>query len=394
MRSLPLLGAPPDATDPIRSPLLAKGFRPFFLLAAAFAALVVPLWVLALFGVIRVGGHLDPVTWHAHEMLFGFAGAVIAGFLLTAAGNWTGRETAVGGKLLALVLLWIAGRLAMTTGAGLPSWIASGIDLAFLPAVTLAIGVPIARAGSRRNYVVLAMLVAMSLANLALHAGAARTGLLVGVDVVALLMVVIAGRVVPMFTRNATRNDAVRSHPRLDAAAALSVAAVAVADASGSASATFLTCSIAAALVASRTVHWGARSAAREPLLWILHAGHAFIPVGLALRAASAVHPAIGASLGIHAITAGAIGALTLGMMARVALGHTGRPLVAPRPVAVAFGLVLAAALVRVGVPLVLPALTMTSLAVTAVLWALAFAIFAIAYAPILAAPRIDGKPG
>ena len=224
----------------------------------------------------------------------------------------------------------------------------------------------------------------------------ARRALLVGVDAITFFMVVIAGRVVPMFTRNATRVESIRSVPKLDAASALSIAVVILLDASGmtSAVARVAVYAIAAALVAARTVHWGMRASFRDPLLWILHLGHAFIPLGLVLRAASAASPTIPASAGLHAITAGAVGALTLGMMARVSLGHTGRLIVAPRSATIAFVLVLSAAVVRVGAPLLFPSAYLQALALTAALWGLAFAIYAVAYAPILFAPRIDGKPG
>ncbi len=389
-----MIGAAPPGTTGV-APVLAKGFRPFFLLAAAFAVVIVPLWVLALLGWAQVGGHLDPVTWHAHEMIFGFAGAVIAGFLLTAVGNWTQRETAIGRSLAALTALWIGGRLAMATGAGLPSWLVAGIDLAFLPAVALAIGRPIVLAKNRRNYVLLAMVLVLAAANALVHGGAGRRWLLVGVDVVTFFMVVITGRVLPMFTRNATKSEAVRSHPKLDLAAMVAVLAVVVADVVSSPLPVFVTCAVAAALVGARAVHWGAGLARRDPLLWILHAGHAWIPLGLALRAVSAISPTtVSPSPGLHALTAGAIGALTLGMMARVALGHTGRPMHAPRGIATAFVLVTLAAAVRVLVPLVAPGLYLRALEVTALLWAGAFALYVVKYAAILWSPRADGKPG
>ena len=376
-RSLRLVTDPPDVIGARPPPILAKGFRPFFLLGAIIAALLVPVWMLALSGVVTLGGRLDPVTWHAHEMVFGFAGAIIAGFLLTAAGNWTQRETAVGGPLAALVALWIAARAALFLSS---SWIAVALDVAFLPAVALAIGRPIIAARSRRNFVMVAMLVLLSAANAAVHfGGEPRRALLAGVDIVTFLMVVIAGRVVPMFTKNATRIESVRSHPKLDVAAALSVLAIVVTDVFAPIPrivevAVF---SIAATLVAARTVHWGTRHTFRDPLLWILHVGHMFIPVGLALRP-------FAPSPGLHAITAGAIGALTLGMMARVALGHTGRSLVAPAPTKAAFLLVTFGAVLRVA-GMLQPA---------ALLWSLAFLLYAASYAPILFAPRVDGKAG
>jgi uncharacterized protein involved in response to NO len=376
-RSLRLVGDPPETVGSPPAPFFAKGFRPFFLVGSVLAAVLVPLWVLALSGAVTLGGRLDPVTWHAHEMVFGFAAAVIAGFLLTAAGNWTQRETATGVPLAALVVLWVAGRVALFTST---SWIAVALDLAFLPAVALAVGRPIVAAKSRRNFVMVAMLLLLAAANAAVHFGAEpRRALLAGVDIVTVLMVVIAGRVVPMFTKNATRIGSIRSVPALDIAAALAVVLVLGADvfAPVPRMAEVAVFELAAILVAARTLHWGTRHAFRDPLLWILHVGHAWIAVGLALRP-------FAPSPGLHAITAGAVGALTLGMMARVALGHTGRALVAPPSMTVAFVLVTVGTALRVAG--IVPA--------SAVLWALAFLLYAVTYAPILVAPRADGKPG
>jgi uncharacterized protein involved in response to NO len=400
MRPLRLVTDPPEVVGSRPPPILAKGFRPFFLLGAVAAAVLVPLWVLALNGVMTVGGRLDPVTWHAHEMVFGFGAAVIAGFLLTAVGNWTQRETATGASLLALVVVWLAGRIVLAAGASIPPSLASAIDIAFLPCVALAVATPIVASKNRRNFIVVAMLLVMSLANAWVHFArdpmAARRALLVGVDVITFFMVVIAGRVLPMFTRNATRVETIRSLPKLDVAATLSIAAVIALDASGVTStlARVGVYATAAALVAARTRHWGMRASFRDPLLWILHLGHAWIPVGLALRAASSATPQIPASAGLHAITAGAIGALTLGMMARVSLGHTGRLIIAPRSASIAFVLVTAAASIRVAAPIFLPEHYLLALAVTGALWGLAFAIYVVAYAPLLFAPRIDGKAG
>lgn len=180
MRTLQLLGDPPRPTAPLRLPLFAKGFRPFFLLGATFAAAMVPLWILALFGLVSIGGRLDPVTWHAHEMVFGFGAAIIGGFLLTAVGNWTGRETAIGVPLLLLTASWLAGRAVMTAGAAVPAWLVAAIDVSFLPGVAMAIGRPIVAARDRRHYPIIAMLVVMAGANLCLHvhpATDARRGL-------------------------------------------------------------------------------------------------------------------------------------------------------------------------------------------------------------------------
>jgi len=367
-------------TREMPSPSLEKGFRPFFLLGALFAIVMVPLWLLVLFGIVQLNGRLDPVTWHAHEMVFGFGGAIVAGFLLTAVGNWTRRETAVGGHLLLLVGLWLAGRF--TTIA----------DIVFLPAVALAIARPLVRTHNRRNYVVVVMLLLLSAANVWVHLGGGRRALLAGVDIVTFFMVVITGRVVPMFTRNATARTTVRSLPKLDVVAALSIVAVAVIDALAveSPALRLAVFASAAVFVAARAMHWGARAASRVPLLFILHVGHAWIAIGLALRAAAAITGLVPSSLGLHALTAGAIGSLTIGMMARVALGHTGRALVAPRAATIAFALVTIAAIARVVVPLVAPGAYLTALVVAAIAWSTAFALYAASYARILVSPRID----
>jgi uncharacterized protein involved in response to NO len=381
--------------------LAAKGFRPFFLLAASFAAAILPLFMLALLGLVRPDAYLDVTSWHAHEMVFGFACAVIVGFLLTAVSNWTGRETVVGPPLLALAALWLAGRVALLT-PGLPRSATAAIDLAFLPAAALVVARPLIAAGKRRNFVMIAVLVALWFTNLTIHLdvlgwlpGWRRRGALVAVDLVVLLSIVIAGRVVPMFTRNATGMTTIRSHPRLDVAAVVSMALLSICDlARPDSGAATLLAAAAAVFAAARAVHWGSRHVGREPLLWVLHVAYTWIPVGLALRVASHVTPAVPAVLAAHALTVGAIGGLTLGMMARVALGHTGRALHAPRSMTVAFALITLAAVVRVLGPLVDIRAYRASLFASGTLWTAAFALYLLVFAPILTAKRLDGKPG
>ena len=366
-----------------------------------FAAAIIPIWLLVLHGSITTGNYVPPFVWHAHEMVFGFATAVIAGFLLTAVGNWTQRETIVGVPLLALAALWIAGRIAFAAATSLPHGTAAIVDLAFLPALALSIAPALVRAKNRRNFVMLGILAALFSANLVVHAdalgmapGHARTGCILGVDVVVTMMVMMAGRVFPMFTRNATGVESIRSLPALDRLAMLSALAMTLADLGDSTRWQAFTAAAASIFIAARAVPWMTRRVLRVPLLWILHVGYAWIPIGLALRAASHLIPSIAESIALHALTAGAIGALTLGMMARVSLGHTGRALVAPRAVAIAFGLVTLGAIVRVVVPLLLATSYERELQIAGVAWSAAFAIFAVAYAPMLASPRVDGKSG
>jgi uncharacterized protein involved in response to NO len=389
--------------------LSASGFRPFFLGAALLAVLGVPMWLLVLSDSASVGaGYLQPMGWHAHEMVFGYACAVVAGFLLTAVKNWTGRDTATGGALYGLALLWLLGRVVLVSGSSLPKLLVALVDLAFLPAVALAIGLPIVASGSKRNYVMLVVLGALFAANLAVHLDA--LGLLpgwqlrashAGVDVVVLLSAIIAGRVIPMFTRNATGSKRIVSVKALDVAALAAIVVYAILDvAAPFSSAAGVAAAAAAVLVVARAARWGGLPALRHPLLWILHFGHAWIAVGLALRAASFVTVSIPSTAGTHALTVGAIGSLTLGMMARVSLGHTGRPL-AVRPVTVvAFVLVTLAACLRVFGPLIGPLIGargvsyLAWLLVSGVAWALAFALFVVGYARILVSPRVDGRPG
>lgn len=393
--------SPPDAVSRRALALGAKGFRPFFLLAALFAAVAVPLWVAIYLGMMPAGTYLEPVAWHAHEMVFGFAVAVIAGFLLTAAGNWTQRETAAGAPLYALALLWLAGRLAVTFASALPRGAAAGIDLAFLPALLIAVGRPIVAARNARNLVMLAVLGTLWLANLAVHLDALgrlrgwqMRGCMVGVDVVVVLLVIMIGRVLPMFTRNATGSTTVRQHPALDRLAVGATALVAVLDAAAPhRAAGAIVATTAGVLVAARAIHWGFRAALRHPLLWILHFGQAWLASGLVLRGLSAAG-LVAEPLATHALTAGAMGSLTLGMMARVALGHTGRKLAPSRWMIAAFALVTLAASARVAGPLVWMARYVSWLELASVAWSAAFVIYLVVCTPILLHRRIDGKRG
>lgn len=401
-RGLQMLGEAPAPTSAPRFALLGKGFRPFFLGAAIFAGLVLPAWGFVLAGRLTPPGYLDPISWHAHEMLFGFTVAVVAGFLLTAVGNWTGKETAIGAPLGSLVALWALGRVAMAAGSVLPGVVVAGLDLAFLPALVLAIARPIVAARNKRNAVIVVAASVLWAANLAVHLdalgflpGVRRRALFVALDVVVLLMVIVGGRVIAMFTRNVVRDDGIRNIPRADLAAAIAAGLVVLMDAFAPAAwVQAIVLGAAAVATAVRTVHWGSLRSRREPLLWILHAGHAFIPLGLALRAAALVSPAVPASSGVHALTAGAVGLLTLGMMARVALGHSGRPIVLPRGFPLAFGLVTVGALARVTAPLLAGGAQLAVLLSSAAVWSLAFLAYAVVYAPVLASPRVDGKPG
>jgi uncharacterized protein involved in response to NO len=402
-RSLLLHGDVGEPAAPPAVALLGKGFRPFFLLAAAFAIAIVPIWLFVVRGVVAPGPYVEPASWHAHEMVFGFLVAVIAGFLLTAVGNWTGRETAVGAPLGGLALLWIAGRVAMAFAAELPRGLPALVDLAFLPALAIALARPLLATKNRRNFVMIAILAALFVANLFVHAeglglaaaGSARRAALAGVDLVLLVALIIAGRVFPMFTRNATRVASIRSVRSLDVLTIAGMAALTALDVALPDSRTAAIFAGAVGVVAAlRSMHWGARHSFGQPLLWILHTGYAWLALGLVLRAVAAFAGAVPASLATHALTVGAFGALTLGMMARVSLGHTGRTLAPPRPMTVAFAAINLAAFARAVVPIFAPAWYFEALVAAGTLWVVAFGLFLICYAPMLARPRVDGKAG
>jgi len=401
--SLSLHGEMPERSSQPRWALAAKGFRPFFLLAAVFAGSIVPLWMLVVAGVVGTSGYLDATSWHAHEMVMGYAVAVIAGFLLTAVGNWTQRETLVGAPLLALSALWVLGRVAMAFAGALPRGLPAVVDLAFLPALILVLGRPLVAAGSRRNFVLLAVLGALFAANCVVHLaalgvmaiGVARQACLVAIDVVALVILIIAGRVFPMFTRNVTGAASIRSTPTLDVLTIAGMAALTLLDMLAPTRAgTGATAGAVGVLAIARAARWGTRHTARHPLLWILHAGYGWLALGLLLRALARFVSTIPGPLATHALTVGGIGSLTLGMMARVALGHTGRALVASKPTAWAFGAITAAAFVRALVPLFAPGWYFATLLAAAGLWTVAFVLYLVAYVPVLLTPRVDGKPG
>ena len=392
----------PTPKQRARHALLAKGFRPFFLLAGLFALAIVPSWLLFFFGFLSLDGYLDPASWHAHEMIFGFVMAVVAGFLLTAVGNWAQRETVTGMPLLALSGLWVLGRLAMLWTQQLPYALPAVLDLAFLPLLMAALARPLIATRNLRNYPLLALLGILFVCNAVVHAqalglsplGSARRACFVALDAVLLVVSIIIGRVLPMFTRNATQAQGVRSSQPLDYACYAALVVLGVSDAIWPFSATATTsAALAALLTGARARHWGAQHSLPHPLLWVLHAGYAWLVFGLCMRALAS-QGIVPTSLAAHTFTVGVVGTLTLGMMARVALGHTGRALSSSPSMVVAFIAINLAAAARVLLPLALPSRQLASLWIAGGLWSLAFGLFVVRYAPILSSPRADGKPG
>ena len=399
---LPMSPAAVARPPPAGWPLLRLGFRPFYLGAALFAMLAVPLWMALYLGQVALPLAVAPLLWHAHEMVFGFAVAVIVGFLLTAGKAWTGLATPRGPALGALVALWAAARLAAVFG---PYALYALLDLALLPLVAALLARLLLRARSHRNLPLAGILGLLALANAGFHAAA--SGLLslsplamlhAGLALVVMVECVIAGRVVPAFTMGAMPGLRLAPRPALEraslAATALALLLWVAAPAGpvlGSATGGAL--ALAAMLHALRQWQWRPLLTRGRPILWILHAGHAWIALGLALLAL-AQFGVLGPSAGVHALAVGATGGLVIGMVTRTARGHTGRPLKASAPEVLAYALVMAAAVLRVLAPLAAPAWLQPLLVAAALAWCAAFAIYLAVFVPWLSSTWLDGKDG
>jgi len=384
--------------------LFSIGFRPFFLLAALLAVCWAPLWLLVRHGKIVIASPLGPAGWHGHEMIFGYTAAVLAGFLLTAVRAWTSKPTPAGVGLAALVALWIGGRVVMLLGTSCPPWLAAAIDVAFLPAVAIAIARPILAAKSKRNYGFPPLLLLLAGANLLSHLeaagvwiGVASTARRLAVDIVIVMIAIVGGRIIPLFSKNATKTE-VRARGWIDSAALAALCGLpllrTIAVVSGLPQLLGAGAGVAALLVALRHRGWALGPALRAPILAILHIGHLLLVIGLVLIAAAAFGAPINESAGLHVLTYGAIGALTLGMLSRVSLGHTGRPLELHPLMPVGYAALLLGLLVRVLPPLIAPGLYTQALWLAGGLWSLAFAIYLALYLRILVSPRADGAPG
>lgn len=401
--SLPSSTTPPAPSSQLTGwPLLRLGFRPFYIGAAVFALLAVPLWVLLFLGHASLGLALPPLLWHAHEMLFGFAVAVILGFLLTAVKAWTGLATPRGAALGALALLWLAARVAAVTG---PYALYAVLDLALLPLVAAVLTRLLLRARNRRNLPLAAMLMLLALANGCFHLGAAgvlemspMTPLYAALALIVMIECVIAGRVIPAFTMSATPGLKLQVRATVERAA-LALTALALVlwvfapATAGWGMAAGVALSFAAVAQGARMLQWQPAITRRRPILWILHLSYAWIPVGLALLAA-ARFGAFSSSAGVHALALGATAGLIIGMITRTARGHTGRALQVSRPETLAYVLVMLAAAVRVALPLALPAWLPLALVLSAAGWSVAFAIYLYIYTPWLLQTRSDGKDG
>lgn len=396
---LPIENLSATEADP-RPAWLRKGFRPFFLGAAVYAWLTIPAWALSFTG--HASSQVANMGWHAHEMLFGFTAAVIAGFLLTAVTNWTHRDTLSGYPLLGVFLLWVLGRVVWLI-PDVNGTLLAVVDASFLPVVALAIARPIVLAKNTRNLPMIGVLALLSAGNIAWHVGlildapgVTRRAQMGSLSVILLLVVIMSGRVFPMFTRNGLKEPSVQGSPRADAVSSGLMVLVALGDVTGALDAwPKLAAGLFGVLTAAlvwRSLRWRTLKTWPVPLVWVLHLSHLWLIVGIAMRGLAALGLAP-ATLALHALTVGCLATVCFGMMARVSLGHTGRQLAAPTTATACFWMLVAAGLVRVFGPLAAPSQYFVWVLISSVLLSLAALAFVIGYALVLTSPRVDGRP-
>lgn len=383
----------PTLQPSTRSPILRQGFRLFFPAAGVWALAAVAIWLAAFQGLVSIPTAFGPVAWHAHEMIFGFVPAAIAGFLLTAMPNWTGRRPIQGRPLAILFTLWLAGRAAVGSSALIGAGTAAVLDLAFLATLFGTALREIVAGRNWRNLPITVFLAALFAANVLTHLqaiGVSATGAVgqrLGIAVVVILISLIGGRIIPNFTRNwlrlrgATRMPA--EHGALDnASIAILIAALLAWVAAPHSPVSGIGLTLAAALALLRLARWQGCRTLSEPLLWSLHVGYAWVPAGLFLLGASFFVPRLSANIGVHALTAGAIGSMTLAVMTRATLGHSGRALTADRWTAAIYVFVAAAAVLRIAAP-ILAESYLPLLWASAAAWIAAFGIFAIRFSRV-----------
>jgi uncharacterized protein involved in response to NO len=382
-------------------PLFALGFRAFFGLAGLSALILIVLWNAIFKGELTLSNYFTNTYWHAHEMLLGYSVAVIAGFLLTAVRNWTGRPTLTGDQLAGLCLLWLYGRIVPFYAGLLPDALIALIDFSFLPVLAYQISKPIMQVRQYRNLIFIGLLLLLALGNGLIHAeilgiqeNSAWPGIQVVVATIIIMILVIAGRVFPFFTERGLPGARVVRNPIMDG---LSIAAAALVFGLQLFNISGIVLALAAVLAVAvniiRVAGWYVQRIWYVPLLWVLYIGYGWVILGFGLTAFSA-YELVAPTLALHAFTVGGIGVLTLGMMARVSLGHTGRALRASNAMAIGFVLINVAALFRVLLPIALPDWYGVLVYVSTLSWLATFSLFVFVYAPILTTARIDGQEG
>lgn len=388
-----------DAERADGAPFWQLGFRPFFFLGALAAVLLVSLWVAVQAGVPVPLGALGPIVWHAHEMVFGFAAAIVAGFVLTASQSWSGVRGVHGRRLQLLVALWLLARVLLLTPAPLP--VVAAVDLAFFPLLGLVLWPYLKDPELKPERLLFVLFAVLFAGNAMVHAeamglasGTALRGVRLGVHALVLMIVFIGGRVIPFFTEGSIARAQPRTRAWVEWASHGAAWAFVVAQVVAPTSPVSAGIAFAAALAnLVRLAGWYVRRVRRVPLLWVLHAAYLWLVAGFALSGLSSLGLVAG-TYAVHAFTVGGIGAVIHGMISRVSLGHTGRRLHPSAWTVAGFVAIHLAAVVRVVVPLAFPASQAWAIQLSGGLWVLAFGLFLAVYAPMLRAARVDGAPG
>lgn len=388
-----------------KHPVWGLAFRPFFLMGSLSGVLLITFWALSFFEGELPTSFFDPIIWHAHEMIYGFSMAIVAGFILTAGANWTGTKGISGNKLIILFSFWLAGRLVFALSLfepAIPPVIYLLVDMLFIPGLIYALASPLVKSGQWRNIQFLFVFALLAIGNLIIHLASleviefsyANKGIYLGVNLILLILVIIGGRVVPFFTANAIAGLKVSKIDVIEKAVLISVCSYVFLD--------FVEKDVgyagwmalfASAFSLIRLLGWKPWKTMRFPILWILHVGYLWIVVGFLLIFLSDILALLPRSVAIHAFTAGAMSTFIIGMMSRVSLGHTGRPLKLARGFVLSYIFVTVSGIIRVASGF-LPEYYGEGILLSGIFWALSFMIFILFYFSILMSPRADGKPG
>ncbi|MGE6126776.1 NnrS family protein [Aeromonas rivipollensis] len=383
-------------------PLFRLGFRPFFLLGALFSCLAMLGWLGQLNNWFALPGIGNPIWWHAHEMLFGFGAAIVAGFLLTAVQNWTAHPGVRSWPLALIVGLWVLPR-CLLPWLGEDNLILMALDLAWLPLCAWFLAKPVIMTRQWRNLFFVPLLLIMTLLNGASWLwrdewSAVEHLLITTVLLFTTLIAVMGGRVIPFFTARGTGQEKAPPSPWLERGALASLWLILLLwllpDSWTNSLYMVPLYIVAAGLHLGRQLRWRPGTTLAQPLLWSLHLAYLFIPLGLLALAAQAAGLPLSLSLASHLLSAGCMGTMILGMIARVSLGHSGRALHVGRRITLAFALVILSAFMRVLLPLYWPSLTLTGWNLSGWSWIAAYGLFVWVYTPILTRPRSDGRPG
>lgn len=379
--------------------LFNLGFRPFFLFAAYSAAILILLWLLMYHNVIQLNHFYGFMNWHSHEMLFGYTSAVIAGFLLTAARNWTNVDTITRTPLAILALIWLAARILPFTP--LPGGMVVVANILFFLLLSLAVAHPIIKAKQKNNFIMIVLVFSFLIADLMVQSQhleylphGVRYGNTLALYTILFIITLLSGRVMPFFTRVVVPGTEVIERPLLEKSLLILLVLLALADLFSLNG--YVIALLAAALVVAhimRVTPWFSGPVLNIPILWVLYAGYLWIIIGFVLKVGVGLGM-VTDNLAIHAWTVGGIAIITYGMMARVSLGHTGREMSPPRLAIIGFFLLFIAAVIRVFFPLFAMSYYLSWIDISGFLWILAFLLFAISYTAILYRPRVDGRAG